>query len=1526
MEKNGLYDPANEHDACGVGFVARLDGAANHEVVESALTVLCNLAHRGASGADADSGDGAGILSTVPDRFFRSAVQFDIPGAGDYAIGVVFLPSGGRELAAARDEVERTAADEGWTWLGWREAPVNPGSLGKIARASMPTVRQFFLAPPASVAEADGEARERALYVLRKVMEKRVVGATGGKDFYVASLSFRVVVYKGMMSAAQVAAFYPDLTHPEFVSPFAIVHQRYSTNTFPSWRLAQPFRCLAHNGEINTIKGNRNWLRAREPGMRSPLFGDDLKKVFPVLEEGASDSASLDNALELLHHGGREIQHAMAMLIPQAWDAKYPMGPDMRGFFEYHSGLMEPWDGPAAVVFTDGLAVGACLDRNGLRPARYSLTRDGLIVFASEAGVLQLDPAEVVEKGALRPGQMLLVDPKAGRVLGDAEIKSRLARRRPYRRWVVENRIDIHGFFGALDELSPDVGELPFRQRLFGYTRDDAEIVLDAMASRGVEPSGSMGADTPLSVLSDRPQLLFDYFRQQFAQITNPPIDPIREDLVMSLMTFIGNDPNILADEPGQARLLKLLHPVFSADDMRRLRDNRLADFRVVTLDAVFAVPASGQARGENLEKALDRLETDAERAARSGARLIIVSDRKADAAHPPIPSLLAASAVNRRLIDAGLRIGVGLIAETGEARDVNHLALLLGVGASAVSPWLAFDTVADLALRGDLSVDVPATAAVENYVHALKKGLLKIMSKMGVSTLRSYRGAQVFEAVGVGRGVMDRYFPGIASRVGGIGLQEIEADALLRLQVAAPYASGAGRDPGDGRRDDPTWSTNLPMPLPVGGMYRYRKDGERHLWTPETITLLQKAVRGNDAEAYRQYAARINDQAGRLFTLRGMLRFKEGRRFSLDEVEPSEAIMKRFVTGAMSFGSLSREAHEALAVALNRIGSNSNSGEGGEDPARYEPLPDGDSVLSGTKQVASGRFGVTLEYLVNARELQIKIAQGAKPGEGGQLPGHKVNDVIATVRHSTPGVTLISPPPHHDIYSIEDIAQLIHDLRSANDAARISVKLVAETGVGTIAAGVAKANADLILISGHDGGTGASPLSSIHRAGTPWELGLAETQQTLALNNLRGRVRLQADGQMKTGRDVAVAALLGADEFGFATAPLVTLGCIMMRKCHTNACPVGVATQDPEMRKRFRGKPEHVINYFRFVAEELREIMAAMGFRTVDAMVGRADRLEVDPALRTGKAKNLDWRDVLIMFESTPMSSPSVSTDSVADPELDLRLLPGIREAIDNLGTVKKARSAVLNTDRTVGTRISSEIVRRHGGAGLPADSVILELEGAAGQSFGAFAAPGLTIVLSGEANDYVGKGLSGGKLIVKPPKGAGFDPSESVMIGNVALYGATAGELYVNGRAGERFAVRNSGARAVTEGVGDHGCEYMTGGRVAVLGRTGVNFAAGMSGGLAYVYDDDGFFDNRCNLEMIDLDVLDAEDEAELRSMIEDHVRHTESGLGRRLLDDWDVERAKFVKVFPMEYRRALGRMSKADEETPRRDRELN
>ncbi|MDR2051475.1 MAG: glutamate synthase large subunit [Deltaproteobacteria bacterium] len=1519
MQKIGLYDPRFEHDACGVGFVCRLGGEATHDVLEMGIRALCNLSHRGALGAD--SGDGAGILFRIPDAFLREELGGNLPAAGTYGLGMAFLPLEEPAALRCRELTEMAAADEGWRIAAWRPVPVRPEILGETARQNRPSIWQFTaeaVSPRNDPAEAEGF--ERRLYILRKRIAGAVLKAGFSADaFYLASLSARMVIYKGMMMASQLAGFYPDLTDRRLASPYAVVHQRYSTNTFPSWRLAQPFRCLAHNGEINTVRGNRNWLSAREPGMFSPLFGDreEMEKIFPLIEPDSSDSASLDNALEFLVRGGRSAEHAMSMLIPQAWGDKYPMGPDLRGFFEFHAGLMEPWDGPAAVVFTDGLRVGACLDRNGLRPARYSLTRDGLLVMASETGVLDLPEEEVIKKGALRPGQMLLAEIGSGRLLENAEIKNRLARLRPYRRWVAENRIDIPGFFSANTDFTRSVDTLPFLQCLFGYSRDDLDIILTPMAEKAAEPVGSMGADVPLPVLDSRPQSLFSYFRQQFAQITNPPIDPIRELLVMSQMTFIGYQPNILKEEPGQARLIKLRHPILSNDDLNRLRELRQAGFDCRTLDSTFVLNP-GESPGTSLAVALERLERESAQALREGAGIIVLSDKRADENRLPIPSLLAVAAANRALREKG-EVNIGLICETGEAREGNQIAMLLSLGASAVNPWLAFESVADLAARGELAGHVTPTSAIENYVLALCASLRKIISKMGISTLRGYRGAVILEAIGLGPEIMSAYFPSVSSRIGGIGLEQIELaaarkrDLALRFQADFPSPAAGGTEPGQEERDMPD------NPLPVGGAYRYRRDGEAHLWTPETITLLRKAVRSADAEAYRQYAGRINRPPRQSFTLRHLMDFAPDPArppLPLEETENVESIMRRFVTGAMSFGALSKEAHETLALAMNSLGARSNCGEGGEDPARYRPLPGGASSRSAVKQVASARFGVTLEYLVNAEELQIKIAQGAKPGEGGHLPGDKVGGEIARVRHSTPGVSLISPPPHHDIYSIEDIAQLIYDLRQANDAARVSVKLVSETGVGTIAAGAAKAKADTVLISGFDGGTGASPLSSIMYAGCPWEMGLSETQQTLVLNNLRGRVRLQADGQMKTGRDVVVACLLGADEFGFGTVALVSMGCLMMRKCHTNGCPVGVATQDPAMRTRFAGRPEHVINLFRFIAEEVREIMAGLGFRNMAEMTGRVERLifRPDPALPW--SSSLDFSALLAVPEGDirRYSGPEEAICPAAKG-LDDEFLPLVEDLLKNGGKLER-ESRVRNTDRTVGAKISSRIARARGSAGLPDESVRLNLEGAAGQSFGAFAARGLTLYLRGEANDYVGKGLSGGRIIIAPPENAPETfASQNFIAGNVALYGATSGELYLRGRAGERFAVRNSGALAVVEGVGDHGCEYMTGGRVAVLGRTGVNFAAGMSGGIAYVYDDDGLFDSRCNLEMVDLDLLTPEDEAELRSLLARHSSYTGSSLARSLLEDWKREKGRFIKVFPMEYRRALRDMAKAD-----------
>ncbi|MGD9874670.1 MAG: glutamate synthase large subunit [Kiritimatiellia bacterium] len=1494
--KQGLYDPLNERDACGVGFLVNIEGGKSHRIIEQGITVLKNLLHRGATGADPETGDGVGLLFQLPDAFFRRACAAQgmaLPSEGQYGAGMFFLPRDPEVRARCMRAAEKAVTGEGLRFLGWREVPVNPSVLGRKALEEMPFISQCF------VSGAFGDELERKLYVVRKQCENLARPLTGDSGlFYVPSFSSRTIVYKGLMLPKQIAAFYPDLNDEALVSALAVVHQRYSTNTFPSWALAQPFRYLAHNGEINTLRGNRNWMASRENNLSSDFLGEDIRKITPVIEPGGSDSAALDNVLELLYQAGRPLDQSVAMMIPQAWGAKYPIGPDLRGFYEYHSGLMEPWDGPASVAFTDGRFIGAVLDRNGLRPARYTLTRDGFMVFASEAGVLDIAPGDVKEKGSLRPGEMIMADVQTGRLMKNVEIKQRLARRQPYRRWVDENRIDIHGFFSAVNPVSADEQKLKYREKLFGYTREDLNVILAPMAAGGHEPVGSMGSDQPLAVLSEKPQLLYWYFKQSFAQVTNPPIDPYREELVMSLMTFLGNTDDILRESPQHARLVKLQHPILSNEDLQRIRELPHEDFRSATLAMEF--PARG--RGRDLEDALESLCRQAETAVRSGSRIIILSDRSISENHMPVPALLATAAVNRHLIGKGLRTRTGLLVETGEAREVMHLALLLGYGASAVNLYLACEIIADLAVKKQLPVNLPVARAMKNYFVALQKGLLKIMSKMGISTLRSYRNAQVFEAVGLNSDVIRRYFEGTPSRVEGIGLDGIAREARARCEAAQ-------RQPAAGDL------------LASGGQYSFRKDGERHLWTPETITLLQQAARENNPEKYRRYAELINDQSQRQSTLRGLLRFRPVEPVPLDEVEPVEEIMKRFVTGAMSFGSISREAHETLAIAMNRIGGKSNSGEGGEDEARYRPLPNGDSRCSAIKQIASGRFGVTAEYLVNARELQIKIAQGAKPGEGGQLPGHKVNAEIARVRHSTPGVTLISPPPHHDIYSIEDIAQLIYDLHCANREARVSVKLVSETGVGTVAAGVAKAKADMILISGYDGGTGASPLSSIKHAGMSWELGLSEAQQTLVLNNLRSRVRLQVDGQLKTGRDVVIGALLGAEEFGFATAPLVVCGCLMMRDCHLNTCPVGVATQDPRLRKCFRGKPEHVVNFMRLIAGEVREHMAQLGVRKMDDLVGRTDLLEMNPAVEFWKAKGVDLSRILyrVPAEADGVRCTQKQEHGVEDA-LDLQILDKVRPSIET-GAKVELSMPIRNCQRTAGAMISSEIARRCGHKGLGDDTITLRFTGSAGQSFGAFASRGMTMILEGEANDYAGKGLSGAKIIIRPPAGSAFAPSESIIAGNVLLYGATAGEMYLNGRAGERFCIRNSGAHAVVEGVGDHGCEYMTGGRVVILGPVGVNFGAGMSGGIAYVYDGLGTFDENCNLDMIDLESVSTEDdECELRGMIEKHLHYTGSPRAAEILANWELSRALFVKVFPMEYKKALGRLSREDEQTER------
>ncbi|MDD4869498.1 MAG: glutamate synthase large subunit [Kiritimatiellae bacterium] len=1496
MLEYGLYNSENEHDACGVGFVANINGQQSHLIIEKGIEVLKNLLHRGGIGGDNTTGDGAGILLQIPDIFFREAcskIGIELPEKGPYGVGMYFLPHDRVSKAECTAITKQVAASEGATVLGWRDVPVDANTIEGQARKEMPFIRQCFI----GCKNLSSDAIERKLYVIRKVIERKV-REEGIEDFYIPSFSSKTIVYKGLLLGNQLPSFYEDLRDPKFVSGLAVIHQRYSTNTFPSWKLAQPFRYLAHNGEINTLRGNLNHMKSRESLLASRLFGADIKKLIPVIDNTGSDSSCLDNALELLVSAGRDIPHAMMMLVPQAWGLKYPIGPDLRGFFEYHSGLMEPWDGPAALAFTDGTRVGALLDRNGLRPARYTVLDDGFIVLASETGVLDFDSSRVVEKGALRPGQIIIVDLEKKRFLRDGEIKTVYAHNQPYRRWVDENKIVLHGLFNDVSPVNPDINKLIFRQKLFGYTREDLSMIIGPMASGGHEPVGSMGCDTPLAVLSEQPQLLFSYFKQMFAQVTNPPIDSIREELVMSLMTFMGNSGNILTTLPQHSHLIKLRHPVLSNEDLESIRALNIKNFGTTTLQIGF----SALEKIGTLEKALEHLCDTAEMAIEKQKSLIILSDRNLPDHMVPIPSLLAVSAVNQRLSRKGARTGASIVIETGEAREVHHMALLLGYGATAINPYMAFETVADMAIRKVLDCDLSVAKALENYISALCKGLMKIMSKMGISTLRSYRNAQVFEVIGLSNDIIEKYFTGTASRIGGIGLEGIASEAMTH------YAAAYDKLPG---------TSSL---LPSGGQYKFRKDGERHLWTPESISKLQLATRRNDTALYKEYARLINDQTKKQNTLRGLFRIKKAAAVPIDEVESAAEIMKRFVTSAMSFGSISKEAHETLAIAMNRIGAMSNSGEGGEDPERYKPLMNGDNLCSAIKQVASGRFGVTIEYLVNAREIQIKIAQGAKPGEGGQLPGHKVNGEIAKVRHSTPGVTLISPPPHHDIYSIEDIKQLIFDLKNANPNARISVKLVSEVGVGTIAAGVAKGCADMILISGYDGGTGASPLSSIKHAGAPWELGLAETQQTLVLNKLRSRVRIQADGQMKTGRDVIIAALLGAEEFGFATAPLVVCGCVMMRKCHQNTCPVGVATQDPELRKRYTGRPEYVINFFRMIAEEVREYMASTGFRKLDDLIGRSDLLEINNAVDFWKARGLDFSRI---FNRPGIKDPSPvrcieKQNHEIDDVLDKQLIKDAAKAI-KFGKTVEIVSPIRNVNRATGTMLSGEIAKRYGSTGLPDDAIVCRFKGAAGQSFGAFGIKGITFILEGESNDYLGKGLSGAKIIVKPFSANKFNPSENVICGNVLLYGATSGDVYIYGRAGERFAIRNSGVNAVVEGVGDHGCEYMTGGRVAILGETGVNFAAGMSGGIAYVYDPDRKFDGRCNLDMVDLELVEIKtDIEELKGMIKKHFEYTGSKKSEFILSQWESEVHSFVKVFPMEYRRALGFMSRENDAT--------
>jgi glutamate synthase (NADPH) large chain len=1491
--RRGLYDPAFDHDSCGVGFVANLNRERTHQVIQYGGRILNNLRHRGAIGGDGKTGDGAGLLFQIPDGFIKKAcVRASVPltePAGHYGVGMIFLP---RDDASARELltrlVETVIAEEGLRTIGWRQVPTDDSSLGYLARDSQPYVAQVFL----SASGLDAASFERRLYIVRKSIENRArAGGSASEQFYICSLSSRTIVYKGMLVAGQVFDYYRELQDPDMVSALCVVHQRYSTNTFPTWSLAQPFRYVAHNGEINTLRGNINNMEARQAGMRSDLFGDDLKKLYPIIEPGVSDSACFDNVFELLCQAGRSAPHSLMMMIPEAWGTKYHMSEDKRAFYEYHSAIMEPWDGPAAIVFTDGDLIGGTLDRNGLRPCRYTITKDGYAVLASETGVLDIAPENVRRNGRLQPGKMLLIDTRQGRVIGDNELKSHICRQRPYRRWLANNQIHLHNFFGGYETVESEDENILTRQKIFGYTRESLRMLLTPMALDGQEAVGSMGDDTPLAVLSQRPQLLYRYFKQLFAQVTNPPIDPLREELVMSLRGYIGRAGNLLDETPEHCRMLTVPHPILTNDDMERLKSALPAQLKTRVLPMLFE-SALGV---EGFEQAIDRLLDAAVDAVREGAETLILSDRGVNAEWAPIPALLATAGIHHRLMREGLRPRTSLVVETGEAREVMHFACLIGYGASAINPYLVFETLTDLLRQGELEPALEPEKLVNNFIKAVMKGLLKTFSRMGISTVRSYRNAQIFEAVGLGSVVVDRFFAGTPSRLEGAELADLAAESLARHRKAFQ-------------------PERHPM-LDVGGFYHLRSGGEHHLFRADVIANLLKAVRNEDTGAYEEYARLIDDPRENMTTLRSNFRLKKAAKpIPLSDVEPAEDIVRRFVTGAMSFGSISREAHECIAIAMNRLGSRSNSGEGGEDPERYRPLPNGDSRCSATKQIASGRFGVTIEYLANARELQIKMAQGAKPGEGGQLPGHKVDQVIARVRHSAPGVSLISPPPHHDIYSIEDLAQLIFDLKNANPEAFVSVKLVSEAGVGTIAAGVAKAKADLVLISGHDGGTGASPLTSIKHAGLPWELGVAETQHALVTNHLRDRIRVQADGQLRTGRDVVIAALLGAEEFGFGTVALVALGCCLLRKCHLNSCTMGIATQDPDLRKRFKGKPEHLINFMMFVARHTRRLMAEMGFRTIDEIIGRSDLIEVDLSHAPSKARGLDFSKMLAVArpdaEGGAVRKISMQRHDI-DDVLDRRLIELARPAIER-GERVESSMPLRNSDRAVGAMLSCHIARRHGMAGLPDDMIRFDFRGSAGQSFGAFLSKGVTLAVEGETNDYLGKGLSGGRLIVRPPRDATFIAEENTITGNTVLYGATSGDVYVCGQAGERFAVRNSGACAVVEGLGDHGCEYMTGGVVVCLGRTGRNFAAGMSGGFAYVLDRDQLFDTRCNLDMVDLfPVLAQADVHELKALIEAHSRHTGSELAARILDRWDDMLPHFVKVVPIDYQKVLERM---------------
>ena len=1493
--RQGLYRPEFEHDSCGTGFITNINGHKTYQIIDDALTMLENMEHRGACGCDPDSGDGAGILIQIPHEFFMeecSNLEISLPEPGEYGVGMIFLPKESPLKKACRMAIDNAIEKLGLHKLGYRKLVVNNTVIGETARSAEPDVEQLFIARPNNI--TNDEDFERKLYVLRRYINKTVTETIPGarNDFYFPSLSCKTIIYKGQLTTYQLRQYYTDLNDPRLASGLAVVHSRFSTNTFPSWKLAQPFRMIAHNGEINTLTGNLNWFYSGLKSYASSYFtAEEMEMLLPVVDNNQSDSACLDNIIEVLQHTGRSLPHVMMMLIPEAWDGNEQMDPIKKAFYEFHATLMEPWDGPAAISFTDGKLVGAVLDRNGLRPLRYTVTNDGRVIAASETGVLKIDEKTVISKGRLQPGKMLLIDTEHGVIITDEEIKQQIASRQPYDRWLENYKIKLEDLAEprlAFANLSADS---VFRyQQVFGYSREDIDTIIKPMALDGKEPIGSMGTDVPLAILSDKPQHLSSYFKQFFAQVTNPPIDPIRERLVMSLAAFIGNNGNLLDEDKMHCHCVTLKHPILKNHQLEKLRSIDTGMFHAKTLQTYF----NADGNPGSLQKGIERVCRYAEDAVADGFEVLILSDRAVDSEHAPIPSLLAVSAVHHHLIKKGLRGAVGIVVETGDVWEVHHFACLLAFGATAINPYLAQATIENLKDSGALDTTLDKKYLLKNYVKSVNDGLLKIFSKMGISTLQSYHGSQVFEILGLNKDVVNKYFCGAVTRIGGLGLDEIARESLCKHRI------------GFGAKND----SRL---LPEGGIYQWKRRGEEHLFNPTTVHLLQHATRSNDYNVYKNYAKAINEQSEKHFTIRGLLDFAHHREsISIDEVEPAESIMKRFATGAMSFGSISHEAHSTLAIAMNRIGGKSNTGEGGEDEMRYKPLPNGDSMRSSIKQVASGRFGVTSNYLTNADELQIKMAQGAKPGEGGQLPGHKVDDWIARTRHSTPGVGLISPPPHHDIYSIEDLAQLIFDLKNANRQARINVKLVSKAGVGTIAAGVAKAHADVILIAGYDGGTGASPISSIKHAGLPWELGLAEAHQTLVRNKLRSRVVLQTDGQLKTGRDLAIAALMGAEEWGVATAALVAGGCIMMRKCHLNTCPVGVATQNPELRKLFTGKPEHIVNLFRFLAEELREIMAELGFRTINEMVGRVQFLKVKEGLKNWKAKKVDLSGILHPVTNTKdltLYNSEQQDHGMADI-IDWKLWEDAKPALADKTPVFGTYD-VKNTDRTIGALLSNEISKIYGSAGLPDNTINYKFKGSAGQSFGAFATKGVSFELEGEANDYVGKGLSGAQLAIYPSADATFVPEDNIIIGNVALYGATAGELFINGMAGERFAVRNSGATTVVEGIGDHGCEYMTGGHALILGKTGRNFAAGMSGGIAWVYDVDGTFAENCNKEMVDLDPLTDKDEEQILTLLRKHVSLTRSKLAQNIVKDWNVASAKFIKVFPREYKRVLEKL---------------